>query len=521
MKAKLVVGSLLAFTMVSNAQWTTSGTNIYNSNTGNVGIGTTAPSQKLDVRGGAIHVVNSSTLPYSFIGRDANPGNDSYFYHRMTTNYHILGSSKNGTGTMRKIGFAIGGSDLEADVKMTIIPNGNVGIGTSAPLYKLHVESDEAAMTSNPLNVNNFVLEPTYQALFSKLTVTTKFGAHAGIYGYDLSNTPAGSYAITGIGVFGKSERTDPSHSAVVNIGVYGKSVGPSTSMGGVFYGASLSYVGDKTVGESNFTPASFGVWASTSKNTGIAGYFNGSAYSAEMYQSADTRLKDEIKPLNEAINKLMLIKPLSFKFKSDEYQNLNLFEGRQMGLNPEELQEVFPELVKEIADVSERLENDNEIAEIKKYKAINYTNLIPLLIAGMQEQQAQLQEQKEENQELKNLVAILQQQSNDLLAKTSDPTGISNLVSQTDGFSMDQNIPNPFSNETLVNYTLPQNTGKAYMAVYDLSGKQIRTFPLNQKGTSSLTISSEKLAAGIYIYSIIADGKVMDSKRMVVADKQ
>lgn len=107
---------------------------------------------------------------------------------------------------MRKIGFAIGGSDLEADVKMTIIPNGNVGIGTSAPLYKLHVESDEAAMTSNPLNVNNFVLEPTYQALFSKLTVTTKFGAHAGIYGYDLSNTPAGSYAITGIGVFGKSE---------------------------------------------------------------------------------------------------------------------------------------------------------------------------------------------------------------------------------------------------------------------------------------------------------------------------
>lgn len=38
--------------------------------------------------------------------------------------------------------------------------------------------------------------------------------------------------------------------------------------------------------------------------------------------------------------------------------------------------------------------------------------------------------------------------------------------------------------------------------------------------GTSSLTITSENLAAGIYIYSIVADGKVIDSKRMIVASK-
>ena len=57
-------------------------------------------------------------------------------------------------------------------------------------------------------------------------------------------------------------------------------------------------------------------------------------------------------------------------------------------------------------------------------------------------------------------------------------------------------------------------------MAVYDLTGKQIVTFPINDKGASSITITSEKLAAGIYIYSIVADGKIMDSKRMVVAEK-
>jgi len=84
----------------------------------------------------------------------------------------------------------------------------------------------------------------------------------------------------------------------------------------------------------------------------------------------------------------------------------------------------------------------------------------------------------------------------------------------------MDQNIPNPFSGETVVKYTLTPQTKTATLNVYDLSGKQITFFPLTQKGSSSITITSENLAAGIYIYSIVADGKIMDSKRMVVAEK-
>lgn len=530
MKAKLVVGSLLAFTMVSNAQWTTSGTNIYNSNTGNVGIGTTAPSQKLDVRGGAIHVVNSSTLPYSFIGRDANPGNDSYFYHRMTTNYHILGSSKNGTGTMRKLGFAIGGSDLEADVKMTIIPNGNVGIGTASPSRKMHVSDDATNMTNNPQYSNGYFIEPDYSASYHELLNSSKQGWHAALHGYDLNNGSGASHptwgwpANNGIGVFGKAERTATPLGFSFSIGVFGKGIGSYYNVGGLFEGGNQEIIGEKQTsneaGNGSNQKISYGIWAGAFGSSGTSAYFNGSAYSTANYQSSDMELKRDVKPLTQAIERINSLRPNSFSFKTDEHKSMNLPEGTQMGLTAQEVEKNFPELVSEMTDISDYLKT-GEAGKIKTYKAVNYTNLIPLLIAGMQEQQAQLQEQKEENQELKNLVAILQQQSNDLLAKTSDPTGINNLVSQTDGFSMDQNIPNPFSNETQVRYTLPQNTGRAYMAVYDLSGKQIKTFPLTQKGSSSVAISSEKLAAGIYIYSIIADGKVMDSKRMVVAEKQ
>ncbi len=170
MKTKLVLG-LLTLTGIVNAQWstsgnaavsgqflgTTNGTDLViktNNNEqaritggGNVGIGTNNPSQKLDIRGGLIHVVNSSALPYTFIGRDANPGvNDSYFYQRITNSYHLIGSNKNGSGVLRNLGFALGGSDFETDVKMTIEPSGDVNIkerltiGNTAAVARLNLD---------------------------------------------------------------------------------------------------------------------------------------------------------------------------------------------------------------------------------------------------------------------------------------------------------------------------------------------------------------------------------------------
>ncbi|MCC6372368.1 MAG: tail fiber domain-containing protein [Bacteroidia bacterium] len=149
----------------------------------------------------------------------------------------------------------------------------------------------------------------------------------------------------------------------------------------------------------------------------------------------------------------------------------------------------------------------------------ISYYQFVVPLVKAVQEQQAMINEQKQLNEKLQVLLAEQQKAISALQERTGTATSI-NQINLNTGFEMSQNEPNPFTSETLVKYSLPEQVNSAYVAVYDLSGKQIATFPINQKGSSSMVLTSEKLSSGIYIYSIVADGKVIDTKKMIVADK-
>ena len=195
--------------------------------------------------------------------------------------------------------------------------------------------------------------------------------------------------------------------------------------------------------------------------------------------QTSDIRYKTNINNLKYGLQDVLKLRPVSYNWKKGD-------DGTHLGIIAQELKEVIKEVVYEGTDVNKNL-------------GVAYSDLIPVLIKAIQEQQQQISE--------------LQQ-------KNTSSTGINQLNNSKEGFYMDQNNPNPFTHETMIKYTLPQQINSAFMAVYDLTGKQIASFPLTEKGSSSITITSEKLAAGIYIYSIVADGKIMDSKRMVVAEK-
>jgi hypothetical protein len=118
--------------------WTLSGTSTYNT-TGNVGIGNNTPSQALDVTGSgkfSTSIINSGNRTYF--------GKDGSNMHWFATNDAISETNNLGYGfesngsSVQSHRWNIGGSE-----RMRINSSGNVGIGTSSPGRKLHVQTSD------------------------------------------------------------------------------------------------------------------------------------------------------------------------------------------------------------------------------------------------------------------------------------------------------------------------------------------------------------------------------------------
>jgi len=96
--------------------------------------------------------------------------------------------------------------------------------------------------------------------------------------------------------------------------------------------------------------------------------------------------------------------------------------------------------------------------------------------------------------------------------------TNVENVILSSENTALlYQNIPNPFSTGTKINYFLPQGTMGAYIVFYDSYGNQIKTVQLSQTGNGTLNITPENLTNGIYSYSLVVNGNVIDTKRMVL----
>ena len=57
-------------------------------------------------------------------------------------------------------------------------------------------------------------------------------------------------------------------------------------------------------------------------------------------------------------------------------------------------------------------------------------------------------------------------------------------------------------------------------LCIYDLQGKQIKQILIARRGEGSQMISGSELTAGMYLYTLIADGNEVDTKRMILTNK-
>lgn len=62
-----------------------------------------------------------------------------------------------------------------------------------------------------------------------------------------------------------------------------------------------------------------------------------------------------------------------------------------------------------------------------------------------------------------------------------------------------------------------PSNTQFASLNIYDLNGTQIKTIVINNRNDVEITVNSNELNPGMYLYSLITDNKLVDTKTMVL----
>lgn len=97
----------------------------------------------------------------------------------------------------------------------------------------------------------------------------------------------------------------------------------------------------------------------------------------------SDRRLKKNIEPLGNTLDKVMALKPSKYHFKTEGNSG-----SKHFGLIAQELKEVFPEAVS--------VQSGGENGGLKDLHIVAYSKLIPVLIKGMQEQQTIIQGMQE-----------------------------------------------------------------------------------------------------------------------------
>lgn len=93
------------------------------------------------------------------------------------------------------------------------------------------------------------------------------------------------------------------------------------------------------------------------------------------------------------------------------------------------------------------------------------------------------------------------------------------NLANSTTNALLFQNVPNPFYAKTEIKYFVPDEVQEAFLFISNMQGALIKTINVYNRGNASVTINGTELKAGMYLYSLVADGKEVDTKRMILTE--
>lgn len=133
-------------------------------------------------------------------------------------------------------------------------------------------------------------------------------------------------------------------------------------------------------------TNGSFTELAKAERNGAYAFSIFGSVWVNGTTYASDERFKKNILAIQSPLQKLLQLKGVEYEMNQEAFPAYHFQPGRQIGLLAQNVEKIIPEAVN----------------EHQGYKGVDYARLVPLLIESIKEQQAQIEQLREENQQIK-----------------------------------------------------------------------------------------------------------------------
>lgn len=134
----------------------------------------------------------------------------------------------------------------------------------------------------------------------------------------------------------------------------------------------------------------------------------------------SDIRYKKNIVPIKGALNKIKLLEGVNYYWKKDDFPEKHFTDEKQIGLIAQELEKIYPELVQ---------------TDANGYKTVDYSHITPILIEAIKEQQAIIEELKNNVDVLSSKIEnteSLEKRINSLESSIKSLTELLNLTSSS-----------------------------------------------------------------------------------------
>ena len=100
------------------------------------------------------------------------------------------------------------------------------------------------------------------------------------------------------------------------------------------------------------------------------------------------------------------------------------------------------------------------------------------------------------------------------MMSRGAIPTTVSAI--QASGNVLYQNSPNPFKEQTVIRFSLADNAQNTAICIFDMTGKMLKKLPVSL-GDTSVSINGWELGEGMFLYTLIVNGREIDTKRMII----